>query len=324
MYQADQQPYLVFLPDWRDTSYSPNTYSGNRVGWHFNNISQNGGPAGDFWGAMQTVAPWSEFNTSHRQMQLWWGGSSGLSYRYAVGSGYTPTGWSGWERIMTSSNAAYAWNMNQYVRTSDDVSFSVVRGGDVYTTGGWFRNHTNNNGIYWSGTGWHLYPKNSEDFYMRSGASDASIHFLVSGGTARNYIHNASDNAIGFLSTGRSWILRVDNSGNTTATGDVTAYSDARLKENIIPITNALEKVGKINGVYYNRIDTEDKSTKIGFIAQDVKEIVPEVVSIQADLLAGINDRHSIDYGKFTALLVEAIKELNAKIVYLESQLASK
>jgi hypothetical protein len=159
---------------------------------------------------------------------------------------------------------------------------------------------------------------------MRSGNSDASIHFLVSGGTARNYIHNASDNAIGFLSTGRSWILRVDNSGNTTATGDVTAYSDARLKENIIPITNALEKVVKINGVYYNRIDTEDKSTKIGFIAQDVKEIVPEVVSIQADLLAGINDRHSIDYGKFTALLVEAIKELNAKIAYLESQLASK
>jgi len=211
------------------------------------------------------------------------------------------------------------WNGYVTVAGSLNVSGDST-GNDVYTTGGWFRNHTNNNGIYWSATGWHLYPENANDFWWRSGNStESTIHFSRAG-NAGNYIHNASDYAIGFLSTGRSWILRVDNSGNTTASGDVTAYSDARLKENIIPITNALEKVGKINGVYYNRIDTEDKSTKIGFIAQDVKEIVPEVVSIQADLLAGINDRHSIDYGKVTALLVEAIKELKAEIDELKSQ----
>jgi hypothetical protein len=75
---------------------------------------------------MMTVSPWSDFNTSHRQNQLWWGGSGGLSFRYAIGSGYTPTGWSTWERIMTSSNASYAWNMNQNVRTSDNVAFNAL------------------------------------------------------------------------------------------------------------------------------------------------------------------------------------------------------
>ena len=206
------------------------------------------------------------------------------------------------------------------VSASNVYASSDVRGNDVYTTGGWFRNHTNSNGIYWSSTGWHLYPKDGSDFYLRSGSSDASIQFMR-GGTASNYIHNASDNAIGFLSTGRSWILRVDNSGNTTASGDVTAYSDKRLKSDITPINDALEKVLKLNGVSYKRIDLEDKSTKIGFIAQDVKEIVPEVVSVQADTLAGINDRHSIDYGKMVALLTEAIKEQQKQIEELQNKL---
>jgi len=100
------------------------------------------------------------------------------------------------------------------------VSAGTLNGSDVYTTGGWFRNHTNSNGIYWSATAWHLYPKNASDFYVRSGTSDASIHF-IRGGTESNYIHNASDNAIGFLNTGRNWIFRVDNGGSATAYGDM-------------------------------------------------------------------------------------------------------
>jgi hypothetical protein len=142
---------------------------------------------------------------------------------------------SGWTEMMTSGNNPIAWNMNQYVRTSDNVTFAQVnasniyassdlRGNDVYTAGGWFRNHTNSNGIYWSATGWHLYPKDGSDFYLRSGSSDASIQFMR-GGTASNYIHNASDNAIGFLSTTRSWIFRVDNGGTATVYGDLTCNS---------------------------------------------------------------------------------------------------
>ena len=111
----------------------------------------------------------------------------------------------------------YAAGMN----ASNVTASSDVRGNDVYTTGGWFRNHSSNNGIYWSNTGWHLYPENASDFYVRSGASDASIHFMR-GGTLSNYIHNSAVNEIGFLSTGRSWIFRVENGGTATVYGDLT------------------------------------------------------------------------------------------------------
>jgi hypothetical protein len=88
------------------------------------------------------------------------------------------------------------------------------RGTDVYTTGGWFRNHTNNNGIYWSNTAWHLYPSNANDFYIRSGSTESSLSFLKSDGGNLGYVHFAADLACGFLTNGRSWRFRVDNSGN--------------------------------------------------------------------------------------------------------------
>ena len=114
--------------------------------------------------------------------------------------------------------------------------------------------------------------------------------------------------------------LELDFSGNLsitgtfTATGDVIAYSDKRLKENIKPIDNALEKITKLEGVSYNRIDIDDKSNKVGFIAQDVKKILPEVVSDDEKYL-GVN------YGNITAVLVEAIKEQQKQIVSLQKEI---
>ena len=98
------------------------------------------------------------------------------------------------------------------------VDATTLYGDDVYTTGGWFRNHANNNGVYWSNTGWHLYPNNANDFLMRSGSNEATIQFLRSDGTTMGYVHNASDYTLGFLTTSRSWRFRVDNSGNSYAT----------------------------------------------------------------------------------------------------------
>jgi hypothetical protein len=100
------------------------------------------------------------------------------------------------------------------------------RGTDVYTTGGWFRNHTNNNGIYWSNTAWHLYPSNANDFYVRSGSSESTLHFITSGASSLGYLHCASDAAMGFLTSGRSWRFRVDNSSN------VRCYNNLYLDQN--------------------------------------------------------------------------------------------
>jgi hypothetical protein len=97
--------------------------------------------------------------------------------------------------------------------------------------------------------------------------------------------------------------------GTFTATGDVVAYSDIRVKENIKPLTSALSKVLELNGYFYNRTDLKDKSTKIGFIAQEVEKVVPELVTYDS-----LQDKYAVSYGNTTALLVEAIKEQQAQI----------
>lgn len=99
-------------------------------------------------------------------------------------------------------------------------------------------------------------------------------------------------------------VVSFSTGGAITASGDITAFSDRRLKENIIQIDSALDKINAIKGCYYNRIDGDDRSRKIGFIAQELHEIVPELVNYDS-----VNDKYSVAYGNTTALLVEGIKE---------------
>jgi hypothetical protein len=106
----------------------------------------------------------------------------------------------------------------------------------------------------------------------------------------------------------------LDVTGTIRATGDVIAYSDARVKENVETVENALSKVVSLRGVTYTRKDSEDKSEKVGVIAQEVLSILPQVVS-QDD-----NGNYSVAYGNMVGVLIEAIKELKAEIDQLKSQ----
>jgi hypothetical protein len=108
---------------------------------------------------------------------------------------------------------------------------------------------------------------------------------------------------------------KLDVAGTIRATGDVIAYSDARVKDNVVTIENALDKVTQLRGVSYNRNDVEDKTTKIGVIAQEVLEVLPEVVQ-QDD-----EGKYSVAYGNMVGLLIESIKELKAEIDELKSRL---
>jgi|TARA_Y100000022_G_C13192115_1_gene348548 hypothetical protein len=103
-------------------------------------------------------------------------------------------------------------------------------------------------------------------------------------------------------------------SGSITATGNVTAYSDVKLKENIETIPDALEKVSSLRGVTFDRIDMEGNPHEIGVIAQEVEKIVPEAVVENED---GFK---SVAYGNLVALLIESIKELKLKVVKLSDQ----
>ena len=91
-----------------------------------------------------------------------------------------------------------------------------------------------------------------------------------------------------------------------TASGDITAYSDQRAKENIVTIDSPLDKIMKMRGVYYTRKDMpERKQRHIGVIAQEVEEVLPEVVLTDTTE----NKNKSVAYGNIVALLIEGMKE---------------
>ena len=105
------------------------------------------------------------------------------------------------------------------------------------------------------------------------------------------------------------------STGNLTAPGNVTAYSDRNIKTEIELIQNALEKVQQIRGVKYIRTDLDGDQKHIGLIAQEVEEVLPELVTYNH------NGIMSLAYGNLTAVLVEAIKELKAEVDELRRKL---
>lgn len=106
--------------------------------------------------------------------------------------------------------------------------------------------------------------------------------------------------------------------GNITATGTITP-SDARYKENVVTLTNALSNVLQLRGVTYD-MKKEFKAKgfgngkQVGVIAQEVEKIYPQLVNTGADGYKGV------DYSKFTPLLIEAIKEQQQQIETLKSK----
>lgn len=107
---------------------------------------------------------------------------------------------------------------------------------------------------------------------------------------------------------------------------DWVATSDCRLKTGIMPISNALSVVNQLCGICYKLCDDNENENRIGLIAQDVLPILPEVVShslpSEEDLKYGITDEKlGIKYDKLTAVLIEAVKELEAKVQSLELEI---
>jgi len=109
--------------------------------------------------------------------------------------------------------------------------------------------------------------------------------------------------------------------GDFFARGDITAFaslSDRQLKENIENIPNALEKVSKINGVTFNYIGSKESMT--GVIAQEVQEVLPEVIYETVDNTREDGRALAVRYGNMIGLLIEAIKELKAEVEQLKNK----
>jgi hypothetical protein len=80
-------------------------------------------------------------------------------------------------------------------------------------------------------------------------------------------------------------------------------FSDVNLKRNLIKLTNASQLLKNINAYYYFWKSGSDNTRQFGLIAQEVEEVLPEIVS------TNVNGIKTLDYSKVSALLIEAVKD---------------
>ena len=147
-------------------------------------------------------------------------------------------------------------------------------------------------------------------------ANHAGINFIggaiipMSGGSETGSAISLGDSSRGFKDAHFSGTV---NAGSVYASGNITAYSDERLKDNIETITSPLDKVLALRGVTFDK----DGERGLGVIAQETEAVIPEVVMTHDDEMG----TKSVAYGNMVGLLIEAIKEQQTQIDELKAQL---
>ena len=145
---------------------------------------------------------------------------------------------------------------------------------------------------------------------------NSRVRGALTAGTGVSIIADPNDSNKAFIAIGQSVGTTADVTfKSVTATGNITAFfgttSDRNLKENIEPITSALDKVSKINGYTFNYKGNDERMA--GVIAQEIIEVLPEAVFETTDPKTG-NTVLAVRYDNIIGLLIEAIKELQDKV----------
>ena len=146
--------------------------------------------------------------------------------------------------------------------------------------------------------------------------------FIISGYTGNTVLEQQNGSTYTNLYAANTKILTLSSTGGTlagtlTATGDVTAYSDMRLKTKVKPLTNVLGNIDYLEAFYYTRKDTGNKELHIGTSAQAVQKLYPEFVNVGTDK----NKTLSLDYGKLGATIaIQGLKEAKSRIEQLERE----
>lgn len=251
------------------------------------NVGIGGTPSGTYKLEVNGALAASSFNGSGGGLT---GTAPALSIGGSAGSATTAT-------TATTANALNTANNYQAVAylasgqpTGAQSQFMGV-GGSAST---WYKSFFYNDGA-------NNYLLSSSVQTSQAAANAASFNSL------RPFYWNFSTGAVTIDGTGAG----INTGGAITAAGNVTAFSDIKLKDNIAPIGDALYKVGRLNGVTYNRKDIEGTPKQTGLIAQEVQAVLPEAVMDHDGTL-------SVAYGNMVGLLVEAIKELKAEIEELK------
>ena len=253
---------------------------------------------------------------------------------YGSGSnyGFLNGNWAAWDLMKTKNGRLYFNNNTSYWISTNETGSEAIKVAGGINTGEWIRINTSGTGVYWSGTGHHIYPANANNHLrIRSGNSTANyVSLSCANETPVGYLYgevgSSSAHQIGILDSDGHWAIQHTNSGNTvfksnnatkftiastgtvTATADVVAYSDERLKTNIETLDGS--KVYEMRGVSFIKDDKEGS----GVIAQELEKIAPELVNNDSEY-------KSVAYGNITGYLIEAVKELKAEIEELKKQI---
>ena len=265
---------------------------------------------------------------------------TGTHFYSSNGSGWTVTGSGGTVEIVFRSN--HQSTLRGYVYGDTSSNFGLLD-----NTGNWqVRLNPNNNGgqLYgnWLISGAIRRSSHSTGFlegsYNNIGGNSAYTNPIYTIGSSYNPTDSSLQSMYGigyshpnFWGSGKtpSWGLYVCEGGTINATigggsttiwaqNDIVAYSDARVKDNIEVVENAVEKIQAIRGVTFTRTDANDKDRNkrhAGVIAQEVLKVLPEVVSGTEE------DMYSVAYGNMAALFIEAIKEQQKQIEELQNKL---
>jgi hypothetical protein len=192
-------------------------------------------------------------------------------------------------------------DVNGTFRATSEVDLARIN----FETGGYhgirFRDDSGNNKFKWG------HGKTVNEFYLYDYTKNGSIFTAKGNGD----IYFTPTAQFGIKNTSPSYDL--DVTGTIRASSDIIAFSDARVKENVKTIDNALDKVNKLRGVEYNKIGETEQ--KIGVIAQEIEQILPQVVQEDKDGMK------SVAYGNIVGVLIEAIKEQQKQIDELKARL---
>jgi hypothetical protein len=269
------------------------------------------------------------------------------NFRHTNASNYwgTQVAW-GWEdnkdRLATRNVTGGNYGSWVYYLNSGNVTSYMdapnKAGTSYYQTNTWLQMN-GTHGMYWpSYNGAHFYVNTTSSYTQfrldgsRGGYggiwdSYSSVHGMMydgsgNGGVYREangrwyWYHHLGNNCTGISTSTTSSSYRAYIGGSLYAEGDIVAYSDARKKSEIVTIDSALEKVKQLRGVYYVRTDEAEKGRQTGVIAQEINEVLPEVVTYAADI-----DEYGVKYGNIVGVLIEAIKEQQTQIEDLKLEI---
>lgn len=245
-----------------------------------------------------TSANWTTFNNKQNALTLTVTGSSGAAtltgatlniptYTLAGLGGQAALSGTGFVKI---SGTTISYDNSTYYTTSGGTISGIVNVNGAQISSGTLSVRAGGAGAVGWGTGINL------------GDSSNYTSFIHDAGVSR--WRNFGTGGFDYYGSGGGLLMSLSNSGALVANGDVTAYSDARVKENVVTINGALDKILALRGVTYQRIDSEDKKVHIGVIAQETQVVLPEVVN-ELD-----NGDLSVAYGNMAGLFIEGFKDM--------------